>query len=127
MLAQKTKRLVEIDDELLTRARAAASTSTIKATVETALRRLVDHDTALSRSLGCGRQESAQLAAIRDQCLSCDGAPCPRVGAAVSPIWITGYLRSSVGSVKSPPCRTGSRGGRIPTEPRDNLDPVVAY
>lgn len=42
-----TKRLVEIDDELLKRARAAAGTNTIKATVETALRRLVDRDTAL--------------------------------------------------------------------------------
>jgi len=42
-----TKRLVEIDDELLDRARAAAGTDTIKATVETALRRLADHDMAL--------------------------------------------------------------------------------
>ena len=42
-----TKRLVEIDDELLDRARAAAGTETIKATVDTALRRLVDHQTAL--------------------------------------------------------------------------------
>lgn len=42
-----TKRLVEIDDELLKRARAAVGTNTIKATVETALRRLVDRDMAL--------------------------------------------------------------------------------
>jgi len=42
-----TKRLVEIDDELLDRARTVAGTETIKATVETALRRLVDHETAL--------------------------------------------------------------------------------
>ena len=42
-----TKRLVEIDDGLLAQARAAAGTKTIKATVETALRGLVDRDTAL--------------------------------------------------------------------------------
>ena len=42
-----TKRLVEINDELLARARAAAGTNTIRATVETALRSLVDQDTAL--------------------------------------------------------------------------------
>jgi len=42
-----TKRLVEIDDELLARARAAAGTDTIRATVERGLRRLVDHETAL--------------------------------------------------------------------------------
>jgi Arc/MetJ family transcription regulator len=42
-----TKRLVEIDDELLARARTVAGTGTIRATVETALRNLVDRDTAL--------------------------------------------------------------------------------
>jgi len=42
-----TKRLVDIDDELLERARAVAGAGTMKATVEIALRRLVDHDTAL--------------------------------------------------------------------------------
>ena len=42
-----TKRLVEIDDELLARARALAGTDTIRATVEAALRSLVDRDTAL--------------------------------------------------------------------------------
>jgi Arc/MetJ family transcription regulator len=42
-----TKRLIEIDDELLSRARAAAGTDTIRATVETALRRLVNRETAL--------------------------------------------------------------------------------
>jgi Arc/MetJ family transcription regulator len=36
------KRLVDIDDELLARAREAAGTPTIKATVEAGLRRLVD-------------------------------------------------------------------------------------
>jgi Arc/MetJ family transcription regulator len=42
-----TKRLVEIDDDLLARARTVAGTDTIRATVETALRSLVDKDTAL--------------------------------------------------------------------------------
>jgi Arc/MetJ family transcription regulator len=42
-----TKRLVEIDDELLARARTVAGTDTIRATVEAALRSLVDQDTAL--------------------------------------------------------------------------------
>ena len=41
-----TKRLVEIDDELLTRARTVAGTDTIRATVEAGLRILVDQDTA---------------------------------------------------------------------------------
>lgn len=36
------KRLVDIDDELLAKARQAAGTPTIKATVEAGLRRLVD-------------------------------------------------------------------------------------
>jgi Arc/MetJ family transcription regulator len=42
-----SKRLVEIDDDLLERARAAAGTDTIRATVEVALRRLADDATAL--------------------------------------------------------------------------------
>ena len=42
-----TKRLVEIDDELLTRARTVAGTSTIRATVEAGLKSLVDQDMAL--------------------------------------------------------------------------------
>ncbi len=41
------KRLIEIDDDLLERARSVAGTDTIKATVETALRRLVDHEKIL--------------------------------------------------------------------------------
>ena len=45
--ADMTKRLVEIDDQLLARARTVAGTDTIKATVETALKSLVDQDTAL--------------------------------------------------------------------------------
>jgi Arc/MetJ family transcription regulator len=39
-----SKRLVEIDDDLLQQARRAAGTATIKATVEAGLRRLVDAD-----------------------------------------------------------------------------------
>lgn len=42
-----TKRLVEINDELLARARRIAGTETIRATVETALQQLVDRDTAI--------------------------------------------------------------------------------
>lgn len=42
-----TKRLVEIDDELLDAARRAAGTGTIKATVEIALRGLIDRKTAV--------------------------------------------------------------------------------
>ena len=41
-----TKRLVDIDDELLERARVISGADTMKATVEIALRRLVDQDTA---------------------------------------------------------------------------------
>ncbi len=37
-----TKRLVEINDDLLERARSAAGTSTIRATVEAGLRQLAD-------------------------------------------------------------------------------------
>jgi Arc/MetJ family transcription regulator len=42
-----TKRLVDIDDALLERARAVAGATTIKATVALALQRLVDQDQAL--------------------------------------------------------------------------------
>jgi Arc/MetJ family transcription regulator len=42
-----TKRLVDIDDALLERARAAAGTATIKDTVAVALDRLVDRESAL--------------------------------------------------------------------------------
>ena len=38
-----TKHLVEIDDQLLERARASAGTTTLKATVEAALRALSEH------------------------------------------------------------------------------------
>lgn len=59
-----TKRLVEIDDDLLARARAAAGTETIKATVETALQRLVDRETAVrhvARLRKKGALDSARL------------------------------------------------------------------
>ena len=42
-----TKRLVEIDDELLERARSIACAGTITGTVTLALQRLVDQDTAV--------------------------------------------------------------------------------
>ncbi len=41
-----TKRLIEIDDELLERARAASRASTIRETVEIALRKLVEDNPA---------------------------------------------------------------------------------
>ena len=41
------KRLVDIDDDLLERARSIAGTKTIKETVNTALRRLVDDEQVL--------------------------------------------------------------------------------
>lgn len=45
--SQMTKRLVDIDDALLERARSVAGVGTIKATVAMALQRLVDQDLAL--------------------------------------------------------------------------------
>lgn len=42
-----TKRLVDIDDELLEKARAVAGAGTIKGTVAVALQRLVDQDRAV--------------------------------------------------------------------------------
>ena len=61
-----TKRLVEIDDELLSRARAAAGTPTIKATVETALQRLVDHDTAMRHVARLRREGALDLARLEE-------------------------------------------------------------
>lgn len=43
-----TKRLVDIDDALLDRARASAGTRTVKATVEAGLRRLADQDLSVA-------------------------------------------------------------------------------
>lgn len=61
-----TKRLVEIDDELLARARVAAGTKTIKATVETALQRLVDRDTALRHVARLRKKGALDLAALEE-------------------------------------------------------------
>ncbi|CAN5868937.1 hypothetical protein BH24ACT3_BH24ACT3_08320 [soil metagenome] len=64
-----TKRLVDIDDNLLERARSTAGTSTIKATVEAGLRRLADdaltrrHVARLRRP---GTLDPAALAAARE-------------------------------------------------------------
>jgi len=69
-----TKRLVEIDDELLTRARAAAGTDTIRATVEAALRRLVDRDTALRHVARLRRRGALNMGRLA-------GARHPRTGA----------------------------------------------
>lgn len=63
-----TKRLVDIDDELLERARAVANAGTIKGTVDAALRRLVDQDTALRhvhRLRGTGALDPARIAEAR--------------------------------------------------------------
>ena len=71
-----TKRLVEIDDDLLAQARAAAGTSTIKATVETALQRLVDRETALrhvARLRKKGALDPAMLEAARHPGTGSDG------------------------------------------------------
>ena len=61
-----TKRLVEIDDELLERARAAAGTDTIKATVQTALRRLVDQETVMRHIARLRQVGALDLARIED-------------------------------------------------------------
>jgi Arc/MetJ family transcription regulator len=66
------KRLVDIDDELLDRARRAAGTPTIKATVEAGLRRLVDselterHVRRLRRRGGPPAQEAWAPRAVAD-------------------------------------------------------------
>ena len=61
-----TKRLVEIDDELLARARTVAGTDTIRATVETALRSLVDQDTALRHVARLRKPGALDIAALND-------------------------------------------------------------
>lgn len=63
-----TKRLVEIDDDLLERARSIAGTETIKETVNTALRRLVDDERVLrhiARLRGAGALDSARVEEAR--------------------------------------------------------------
>ena len=69
-----TKRLVDIDDELLARARTVAGTDTIRATVESALRSLVDQDTALRHVARLRKPGTLDLDAL-------DEARRPRTGA----------------------------------------------
>ena len=71
-----TKRLVDIDDELLERARSVAGTATIKATVGAALQRLVDQDLALrhvARLRSRGALDMAALAEARHPRTGTDG------------------------------------------------------
>ena len=62
------KRLVDIDDDLLERARSIAGTDTIKETVNTALRRLVDDERVLrhiERLRGAGALDLARIEEAR--------------------------------------------------------------
>jgi Arc/MetJ family transcription regulator len=62
------KRLVDIDDDLLERARSIAGTDTIKETVNTALRRLVDDERVLrhiERLRGSGALDLARIEEAR--------------------------------------------------------------
>lgn len=59
-----TKHLVEIDPALLERARSAAGTSTIRATVEEGLRRLADAGLALRHVRRLRRRGGLDLAEI---------------------------------------------------------------
>ncbi len=68
-----TKRLIDIDDELLERAQQAAGTETIKATVEIALRRLLAGRTAVEHVARL-RRRGLDLARI-------DEARRPRLGS----------------------------------------------
>ncbi|MFP3940623.1 MAG: type II toxin-antitoxin system VapB family antitoxin [Thermoanaerobaculia bacterium] len=61
-----TKHLVDIDDELLERARSVSGSNTIKDTVTRALQRLVDDETVL-RHVQCLREPGAlDLARIEE-------------------------------------------------------------
>ena len=63
-----TKRLVDIDDDLLARARAVARAGTIKGTVEVALHHLVNQDLAIRhirRLRGPGALDPAMVAEAR--------------------------------------------------------------
>lgn len=63
-----TKRLIDIDDDLLERARDAAGTATIKDTVKAALRRLVDDERVLrhiDRLRGAGALDPAMVEEVR--------------------------------------------------------------
>jgi len=62
------KRLVEIDDNLLERARSIAGTGTIKETVNAALQRLVDDDRVMrhvERLRGSGALDLARIEEAR--------------------------------------------------------------
>lgn len=59
-----TKRLIDIDDELLERARQAVGAETMKATVEIALQGLVDSTTALAHIERLRRPGALDLALI---------------------------------------------------------------
>lgn len=61
-----TKRLIDIDDELLEKARRAAGTETMKATVEMALRGLVDQKTAIAHVERLRQPGALDLAAIEE-------------------------------------------------------------
>jgi Arc/MetJ family transcription regulator len=63
-----TKRLVEIDDDLLDRARGVAGTATIKDTVSAGLRRLVDDQTVIrhvARLRGSGSLDRVRVEQAR--------------------------------------------------------------
>jgi Arc/MetJ family transcription regulator len=61
-----TKRLVEIDDELLARARTVAGADTIRGTVEAALRTLVDQDTALRHVARLRKPDALSIDALNE-------------------------------------------------------------
>jgi Arc/MetJ family transcription regulator len=63
-----TKRLVEIDDDLLSRARSISGCGTIKETVNTALERLVDDERVMrhvERLRGSGALDLAKIEKVR--------------------------------------------------------------
>ena len=61
-----TKRLIDIDDELLAAARKASGASTIKATVEIALRRLVDRSLAVEHVMRLRQGNTLDLAKLEE-------------------------------------------------------------
>lgn len=61
-----TKRLVEIDDNLLEQARSRAGTKTIKATVEAGLRHLADEETVRRHIARLRRPGALETALIED-------------------------------------------------------------
>ena len=61
-----TKRLIDIDDELLEEARRASGEDTIRATVELALRRLVDRQTAIDHVRRLRGQGALDLSRVEE-------------------------------------------------------------